>query len=89
MKAWITVLGQEYPFTHNLSSLVRIIKAAGEPFPDLPVPLSLLQPYAIQFRYDVGATLTEEERQSVRRTVLAFQDFVLARILKLEATPPR
>ena len=92
MKAWIAALGQQYPLTHNLSSLVRIIKATGENFPAFAVPLSLLQPYAVQFRYDTGCTLTEEERSAVRQTALALtetalalNEYVLARILEIEA----
>ena len=85
MKAWIAALGQQYPFTHNLSTLVRIIKAAGETFPIFAVPLSLLQPYAVQFRYDTGSTLTEEERSAVQQTALALNDYVLTRILEIEA----
>ena len=88
LKAWIATLGEAYPLTHNLASLVRRLRAMGEVLPNLPVQLSLLQPFAVQFRYDEGASLTEDERTAIRETVDSFQDFVLKRILEIEAVSP-
>ena len=53
LKAWVALLGEKYPLTHNIEALLDILDdrgAAVEPF------RSLIDytPYAVEFRY-VGA----------------------------------
>ena len=53
LKAWLALLGEEYPLTHSIETLVEILDdrdAAVEPFRSL----SEYTPYAVEFRY-VGA----------------------------------
>jgi HEPN domain-containing protein len=51
LKAWIAALGTDYPFTHDISRLLTILKEQGcpiEPF------LNLVEynAFAVQFRYE-------------------------------------
>ena len=50
LKAWIAILGESYPLTHNIEALLTLLAergAATEPFRDLTV----YTPYAVEFRY--------------------------------------
>ncbi len=85
-KALISAHGKPYPLTHNLDRLTTLLQSYGEQLPQLPFDLLLLQPYAVQFRYDEGASLDEEERPTMRQAVADFQHFIVTRILELEAT---
>jgi HEPN domain-containing protein len=53
LKAWLSVLGQEYPLTHDLARLFALLRRAGadvEPF----FSLDMLTDYAVQARYEEG-----------------------------------
>ena len=50
LKAWIALLGDSYPLTHSIETLLALITdrgAAAEPFDDL----AAYTPYAVEFRY--------------------------------------
>ena len=52
LKAWMALKDIDYPKTHDLSLLLRLLEDAGEniePF----WPLLKLNPFAVQFRYEV------------------------------------
>ena len=56
-KAWLALLGETYPLTHNLEVLVDLLADRGvatKPFQEL----ISYTPYAVEFRYG-GAGLTE------------------------------
>jgi HEPN domain-containing protein len=51
LKAWLTLLGVEYPRTHDLSMLLNNLEELGQvvgPFHDLIE----FNPYAVQYRYE-------------------------------------
>ena len=54
LKAWLALLGETYPLTHNLGTLLSLLSdlgATAEPFDEL----TDLTPYAVEFRYsDAG-----------------------------------
>ena len=50
LKAWLALLGEEYPLTHSIETLLDLLAdrgAAVEPFRDLVE----FTPYAVEFRY--------------------------------------
>jgi len=53
LKAWMALKDIDYPKTHDLSLLLRLLEDAGE---DLEPfwPLLRLNPFAVQFRYEVA-----------------------------------
>lgn len=51
LKAWISLLGMPYPFTHDLTTLLNILDAAGVDV-DALVPLAIYNPFAVELRYD-------------------------------------
>ncbi len=53
LKAWMALKDIDYPKTHDVSLLLRLLEDAGEniaPF----WPLLRLNPFAVQFRYEVA-----------------------------------
>ena len=63
LKAWLALLGEKYPLTHSIETLLDILDdrgAAVEPFRDLID----YTPYAVEFRYagvDPGAEPIDRE----------------------------
>ena len=62
LKAWMALLGESYPLTHSIGSLLALLAdrgAATEPFNDL----AAYTPYAVEFRYaGVGANAEPIDR---------------------------
>lgn len=50
VKAWIALLGESYPITHDIAQLLEILTARQSPGFDLSA-LVELTPYAVRFRY--------------------------------------
>ncbi|MEJ2083976.1 MAG: HEPN domain-containing protein, partial [Acidobacteriota bacterium] len=51
LKAWIALLGSEYPKTHDLSFLLSTLQRLGEEVEGFQ-DLIDFNPYAVQFRYE-------------------------------------
>jgi HEPN domain-containing protein len=88
-KALISVHDRAYPLTHNLERLIDLLEECGESLPPTPIDLILLEPFAVQLRYDLGASLSEVERVSIRESVGILETFVLSRILEIEGAGTR
>lgn len=56
LKAWLALLGVDYPFTHDLDALFSLIEDSSVLLAHDFRDLQMLTPFAVQFRY-----LTEEE----------------------------
>ncbi len=50
VKAWIALLGETYPITHDIAQLLEVLAARRFPAIDLAT-LAELTPYAVRFRY--------------------------------------
>ena len=50
VKAWIALLGETYPITHDIAQLLGVLKTRQSPGLDLSA-LVELTPYAVRFRY--------------------------------------
>lgn len=51
LKAWLALLGVEYPRTHDLSFLLNMLKDQGQNVESL-YDLIEFNPYAVQYRYE-------------------------------------
>ncbi len=68
LKAWLTILGIDFPHTHDLSLLIHKLEEEGAEVTSLWALLDL-NPFAVQFRYEIlddepldhGATLEQVE----------------------------
>ncbi|MEW6110682.1 MAG: HEPN domain-containing protein [Thermodesulfobacteriota bacterium] len=51
LKAWLALLGKEYPLTHDISALLDLLRASGQ---DIEEYWDLLEynVYAVRFRYE-------------------------------------
>lgn len=52
LKAWLTILGIDFPWTHDLSLLIHKLEEGGAEVRNLWALLDL-NPFAVQFRYDI------------------------------------
>jgi HEPN domain-containing protein len=59
LKAWLAALGDAYPYTHDLMSLMQRIEGLGYPVLAEFEPLLEFTLYAVQFRYGFMDTLDE------------------------------
>ncbi len=84
LKAWLALLGEKYPLTHSIETLLDLLDnrgAAVEPFRDLID----YTPYAVEFRYagvDPGAEPID--REGALALVQALVDRVRRRLAEVE-----
>jgi HEPN domain-containing protein len=80
LKAALTVSRLTFPRTHNLEELASLIADAGGSLPLPPREFRLLNPFAVQFRYDdqAIALLTRDEAQRIASLTLAWATAVVA-----------
>jgi HEPN domain-containing protein len=84
LKALISAHDSAFPFTHRFGELLTVLTQYGEVLPTLPYRLLLLEPFAVQHRYDLNDALSEHERRLMRESVVKLREHVVARILELE-----
>jgi len=85
MKALIAARGADYPYTHKLDLLVDILAGISEPMPATPYVLDDLTKFTTKFRYDIGPPMPTDDRDAIRETVAIIREYILTRILALEA----
>ena len=72
LKAWIALLGESYPLTHSIETLLALLADRGvdaEPFRDL----AAYTPYAVEFRYagvGPGVAPIDRDRATARADAL-------------------
>ena len=76
LKAWIALLGDSYPLTHSIGTLLALLADRGvttEPFNDL----AAYTPYAVEFRYaGVGPNAKPIDRARALALVEALLEMV-------------
>ena len=84
-KAWIALLGEEYPFTHDLRKLLEILDSSGIVVTQL-LPLIEYNPYAGWIRYDDRDILVDEsiDRKDALRRIEEFHQQVLSQLPEIE-----
>lgn len=88
LKALISSTNRTYPLTHSLKKLLSLLSECGETLPVVPYDLLLLEPFAVELRYDLDTELGEAERVRIRESVALIRKHVLARVLQMEETIP-
>jgi HEPN domain-containing protein len=69
LKAWLALLGKQYPITHNLGQLLKELGASGVDISGYR-GLGSLNPFAVQFRYEsMDSSEPELDRREILRTV--------------------
>lgn len=83
-KALISTHDRDYPFTHELEKLLKLLVACGESLPSVPFAFERMEPFAVVLRYDFGPGLSADDRNLVRESVAILREHVVGRILELE-----
>lgn len=82
LKAWLAILGREYPHTHNLRVLLALLEEAGTDVSGL-WDLVALSAFAVQFRYDAYNLKGESlDRAAITRRLKTLHNRVKARLRK-------
>jgi HEPN domain-containing protein len=87
IKALLTQLEIEFPFTHNLNYLAKQLEKAGENLPIEVGALSNIGTYAVTHRYDDIPEFIVLDRPAAIETVRLIREHVLARIAALSGAP--
>ena len=69
LKAWLTLVGVEYPRTHDLEELLELLEEHAEPILEAFYDLVDLTDFAVQFRYRIF----EDAEGRLNRGVMIWQ----------------
>jgi HEPN domain-containing protein len=69
LKAWLTIVGVEYPRTHDLEELLELLEEHEEPILEAFYDLVDLTDFAVQFRYRIF----EDDEGRLNRSVMIRQ----------------
>ncbi|MHC4441954.1 MAG: HEPN domain-containing protein [Planctomycetota bacterium] len=84
LKAWLSLLGVEYPITHDLTLLLSILQENGQKVKAL-YELIEFNPYAVQYRYEAF----EEVGSPLDRTAVTARIGDLLRMIEALIDPAR
>ena len=77
VKAWLSLLGVDYPKTHDLEMLTAMAEQEGDVLPEHLVDLVDLTDFAVQYRYEAFEDLGEEiDRQDLAVRIAELVRFV-------------
>lgn len=76
LKAVCTLRSIEMRRTHDLAALAQTLLDSGETLPLTADELRVLNPFAVEFRYDdeISSSMTREELDTLLTTVIAWAD---------------
>jgi HEPN domain-containing protein len=87
LKAWLALLGKQYPITHNLDQLLQELKKTGVKIA-VYEGLGSLNPFAVQFRYEsLDLNEPDLDRREVLRMVSVLAEKVRALVDAKEDHP--
>lgn len=70
LKAWLALLGETYPLTHNLATLLGLLSDCHMDIGAYE-RVTELTSFAVEFRYEAASDANPEQFASIRATVLA------------------
>ena len=77
LKAWLALIGVNFPLIHDLEELFALLKDQGQAVPDIFQSLVDLTDFSVQFRYDSYIDFEDElDRDEVIQKVQNFVDHV-------------
>ncbi len=89
LKAILTEIGVRYRPTHDMAELVAMVEANDEQLPAMPLVLSRLTAFAVEFRYDDLPVTLALDPADARRAVAILRRHVEARLDQIAAARAR
>ena len=81
LKAWLALIGVDFPLIHDLEELFALLKDQGQAVPDIFQSLVDLTDFSVQFRYDTYIDFEDElDRDEIIQKVQNFVDHVEQRL---------
>jgi HEPN domain-containing protein len=87
LKALISARSVKFELTHDLVRLTTDLEDLGEALPAAPLPLSELNDFAVEYRYDLLFQHEAPSRAELIETVRLIREHILARITALSGAP--
>jgi hypothetical protein len=87
MKALISARLTPFELTHDLIRLATALTGLGEVLPATPIPLSDLNDFAVDYRYDLLFQHATPNPSELAETVRLVREHVTARIAALSSAP--
>ena len=77
LKAWLSLVGVDYPRIHDLEELLALLESSGDTVPKLFYALIDLTDFAVQFRYESFEALDNQlDRAEIIRQVTELVEHV-------------
>ncbi len=81
LKAFLTSKELEFPYTHNLGSLVQIAQVVDKSFFEIKENVEVFSPFAVEIRYPDNSELpTPNECRELFQSVLEIKKFIQDKI---------
>jgi hypothetical protein len=87
LKALISTLSVQFELTHDLVRLAAALHGLGESLPTTPLPLSDLNDFAVDYRYDLLFQHAAPSDTELIETVRIIREHVMARISAIASQP--
>jgi hypothetical protein len=87
IKAPISARSAQFELTHDLTRLATALKGLGEVLPATPIPLTDLNDFAVDYRYDLLFQHATPSESELIETVRLIREHVVTRISALSAPP--
>jgi HEPN domain-containing protein len=87
MKSLISARLAQFELTHDLTRLVKALQGLAESLPTTALPLSDLNDFAVDYRYDLLFQHAIPSRDDLIETVRLIREPVVTRVSTLSATP--
>ena len=89
-KALLNEIGVRYPRTHDLAELAALVESYDQPLASMPMALSQLTAFAVEFRYDDLPASQALDPTKTRMTVALLRKHVELRLhaINLTRRPP-
>jgi HEPN domain-containing protein len=86
LKAYLTALDLDFPWTHDLQPLLRLAEQSAPHLGAFREPLESFDGYAVRLRYDIDVPVSREDAVSAFETAVRLRDVIHA-LLPPEARP--
>ena len=83
LKGAVVILGEEPPFTHDLNKLNRLALKHRPSFASISSQCTIITHFAVQPRYDLGLSLSDEDMQVVLAHTKSIREFLVKEIPEL------
>ena len=83
LKGALVIMGGEPPYTHDLPELCKLAETYRPSFANISSQCSIITHFAVQPRYDLGISLSDEDMNMVLIQTKSIKEFLLKEVSEL------